>query len=59
MNLEQAKELFKENHPEETKFMLDSKSEWQGAAQCVWLGFKSALILTCQLEGKIPKFHTS
>ncbi len=46
MKLEEAKELFRKHHPEETHFIEDkriNRSEGKTAAAGVWYGFKSAL----------------
>ena len=52
MNLEEAKKLFEENHPEETKLIKGNVvgNQFKIHAECVWHGFKSALKLTGQLS---------
>jgi len=48
----EAKELFKQHHPEESKILEGSLSnkEFHIHAECVWHGFKSALKVTGLLD---------
>jgi len=51
MKLSEARELFRQKHPEESSILSSGSTNPNFEyASCVWYGFKSALIILGKLE---------